>query len=91
MDVLSRKCRLGFLRRKSSEAVAAAFEAILDAGASPSYVVTDRSCPWIRSSSVSHRRIFRGTEFLGRAFQRVLERRSIHHYFANPPFKAAMA
>ncbi len=33
----------------------------------------------------------RGTEFLGAAFQEVLARHSIVHYYANPPHKAALA
>jgi hypothetical protein len=33
----------------------------------------------------------RGSEFLGAPFQDLLSRLSVHHYYANPPFKASLA
>lgn len=74
VDVLSRKCRLRCIKDKSSGVVAQAFESILEEYGSAPSFVVTD----------------RGTEFLGAPFQQVLARYSIHHYYANPPFKASI-
>ena len=94
MDVLSRKCHLRVLKGKTSATVAAALRSVFEeSGVSPAYVISDRflSPPSPQSARCSRLPSFRGTEFAGAPFRDLLSRYSIHHYYANPPYKASMA